>query len=506
MQAQDNNRTGTVAAFTDHELDKYSLMERVLSESRFLEVLEQKLSQSGKDRKDFCIAIKPSISMLLRRNDVGTYTDPFLVVHLLRLLIGRGFTRLAVVESQNLYGNWFGNRGVAQVAARAGYLDESVPGGYQGEPSWNIRVRGGGVDALVPLFDLTIDKEVRDLGEPAGKIEVGRAWVDADFRISFPKLKTHFFSRYTLGIKNVYGCLPAQDKVREYHHRRVVGAWTASLIRAFPVDFCIADAYTAADGWFGVKMKAVCRKPHTLLAGDYLLAVDRAGADLMGIDAGTSTLYQCLAMHLPERPFKVAGNAGRFRPWKNAPALFAWISRLIERWASIMDFAGSLATGGHDPCFPKTLYGRGVLRKAYYLLTVPANTMFDIGVVRLRVREAVFRRRLERQGERMPLVAGSRYLIERLMLMAADDIRRLGQIMGEGGLEEVGFSGHYIFTGGREVPFPARLTIANLAAIEIMRYAAENGIDPRALSAELMSLAGIYPQLFGPGEYPYCYR
>jgi hypothetical protein len=53
------------------------------------------------------------------------------------------------------------------------------------------------------------------------------------------------------------------------------------MIKAFPVHFSIVDAYTAADGWLGVKIKAICVKPHTIIAGTDILAVDHFGASLM---------------------------------------------------------------------------------------------------------------------------------------------------------------------------------------------------------------------------------
>jgi hypothetical protein len=119
--------------------------------------------------------------MMLRRSDVGIYTDPFLVIHLLRLLMKKGYSNLRVVESQNLFGNWFNNRSVVQVGARAGYVDESLLLTYKEEKSASIQVRGDGVVADVPLVDLTKDMVPYDFGPPVGKIPVGRSWVEADF-------------------------------------------------------------------------------------------------------------------------------------------------------------------------------------------------------------------------------------------------------------------------------------------------------------------------------------
>ncbi len=496
----------TVAAFTDHEIDKYSLLEKVLEHSSFFKVLDQAWEKSTKEKSGFKIAVKPNISMMLRRSDVGTYTDPLLVIHLLRLLLQRGYSSLAVVESRNLYGNWFENRSVAQVAARAGYLDEETINSYQDGKNYFIRVRGSGVDEKVPLIDLTLDATSCDLGEPVGEIKVGMAWVKADFRINFAKMKTHFYSDYTLAIKNIYGCLPEQDKVREYHCMRVVGLWTALLIRAFPVHFSIVDAYSSADGWLGVKMKAICKKPHTIIAGADITAVDHFGAGLMGVKPEKSIMYSALSDLMPLKPYQVKGNASRPNPWRNSPHIFALFSRLIESNANTMDFAGSLATGGYDKCFPHARAARGILKKILYCLTIPVNLLSDIGVLKLRIREKLFMRKLKALKDRIPLISSSKEIISALTFLCPEDMERLAKAI-EAGIGEPAFSGHYIFIEGREIPFPARLSTANMAAVEIIKHVKQKDIDPVRFAGELRTLKTLYHENFGrDNKYPYCYN
>lgn len=334
MTGPENN----VAAFTDLQGDRYALFEKTLRAARFFETLERERLAAGKARADFAIVIKPNISMMLRRADIGTYTDPFFVIHLLRLLLAEGYTDLALVESGNLYGNWFENRSVIQVAARAGYVDESVINDYRGQSRFDIHVRGGGVDALVPLVDLTRETVLHKFdGEPA---PAGKTWLAADFRVSLSGLKSHFYSYYTAAVKNIYGCLPEQDKVRAYHCRRKVGPWTAQHIRDFPVHFSIVAAYSAADGWMGVKMKAIFVKPHTMIAGADILAVDACCAQLMGLAPEKSVMYRCLTDHCRPRPWTLIGNAVPFQSWRNVPAVLPLASWLMEANANLMDFGG----------------------------------------------------------------------------------------------------------------------------------------------------------------------
>lgn len=495
-----------VAAITDPDTDKYSLLERVLVEARFWETLERAQQESAKPKSDFRIAIKPNLSMMLRRSDVGTYTDPFLVIHLLRLLLLRGFTNLAVVESQNLYGNWFENRSMLMVAAREGYLPDSIFEECRGKKSAEIAVRGGGVDARVPLIDMSLDRVKRDLGERVGVIELGRPWVEADFRVSFAKMKTHFYSCYTLGLKNVYGCLPYQDKVAEYHCKKAVGKWTAAQIAAFPVHFSIVDGFTAADGWLGVKMKAIPTKAHTMLAGADIMAVDHFGAGLMGVKPGQSILYRYARKVLPVKPYQVAGNAVPIKGWRKCPQLLATFSIMLEANADIMNLSGSLATGGYDDCFPHKSVNKGPVKRALFHLTLPFNLMLDIGVVRLKLRERRFVRRLRKNRDRFPLLCASKRLLGDLTFLAPEDLIRLAALL-DHDLGEVSFSGHYLFIAGSEFPFPSRLSTANLAVVDVLNFARENSLDRKALARELGSLSQSYADIFpGDRKYSYCYR
>jgi len=496
-----------VAAFTDHQLDKYSLLEKVLESARFFEILEQAWSNSGKEKKDFKIALKASISMMLRRNDVGIYTDPFLVIHLLRLILKRGYQNLAVVESRNLYGNWFQNRAVIQIAARAGYFEESIIKSGEEEKSRNILVKGDGVNARVPLIDLSLDTVLHNFGDPVGQILVGKTWTEADFRINLAKMKTHFYSCYTLAIKNIYGCLPIQDKVRAYHCQRKVGPWTAQLIKSFPVHFSIVDGYSSADGWLGVKIKAIAVKSHTIIAGADILAVDHYGAGILRVKPERSVLYTSLAKLVPFKNYQVAGNAVSPKPWRNSPYFFTLFCRLIEANSNIMDFSGALATGGYDPCFPHARTNRGILKKFLYYLTVPANFLSDLGVARLRIREGRFQRTFKKQAEKIPLLAGSDFILSRLTLLSAKDLEILTEILDQGLGPEITFSGHYLFLKNREIPFPSRLTTANLAAVEILKEIQARKLDSRAFSDELRKLPKLFPSFYAPDNpYPYCYR
>ncbi|MBI5843063.1 MAG: DUF362 domain-containing protein [Deltaproteobacteria bacterium] len=496
-----------VAALTDHgKGDKYALLEETLAQSRFFETLDDEFSRSGKAKADFMVAVKPNLSMMLRRDDVGVYTDSFLVIHLLRLLLLRGYTNLCVVESQNLYGNWFERRGVVPVAARAGYLPESVIESWKGESRAEISVKGGGVDAKVPIVDLTYEFAEYDIPD-VGRVEVGKAWAEADFRISFAKLKSHFYSYYTLAIKNVYGCLPHQDKVTHYHCHRRVTPWTAHIVKAFPVHFSIIDGYSGADGWMGVKIKAIAKKTHTMVAGRDIMAVEREGARLMGVKAEKSPIFRKLASIMSEKPYRLVGNAAPFSPWRNVPLIFVLVVVLIESSAWIMDYCGALATGGYDKCFIHKNQELSWWKKLLYMGTAPINLAFDLRYLLLLYRKFMMRKKIGNIGNELPIISGSPYIIERLSYLGAEDAERLKSAMGKGLSGPVRFSGHYIISGSREFAYPARLYTTGIAAAELVNRLAETGKSPTAFVEELALLQRLSPGIFGrDSRYPGCYN
>ncbi len=452
-----------VVANTDHEQSPYQLLEQTLNEANFLQSVENACQASGKNKADFLIVIKPNISMMLRRADIGTYTDTFMVIHLLRLLLTAGYTRLTVVESGNLYGNWFKNRSVVQVAARAGYFEESVIEEYQGEASWDIHVRGSGVDAKVPLMDLELDTISHDFGD--GAAPIGRVWAEADFRIGISGLKSHFYSYYTAAIKNIYGCLPEQDKVTAYHCKRKVGPWTARLIADFPVHYSIVTAYSAADGWMGVKMKAIFVKPHTVVAGADIQAVDSVCAGLINLPPEKSIMYRCLAELNPPRPYQLKGNAQTPDPWRNVPTILPLFSWLIEANANLMDFGGSIATGGNDDCFPVKQSSRGFLKTPLYYASFPVSFFCDIGIVKLNFRRRQFQRGLLQTGAKTPFIMKHAYITERLELFSHDDLQVLADLAHRNPQDKTTCSGHYVFIDKQQIDFPGRFFVAILAAV-----------------------------------------
>ena len=254
-----------VAVFKD--TDKKKLLDDVLIATRFYDLLEARYrefcQEDPRPKNQFSVVTKPNFMFAHSRRDPTTFTDPELVEHLVERVREKGFTNIAIVESQTTYENYYANRTVRTVAKHLGYTGE------------NYRI-----------VDLTEEMVPYNYGGRLGWHYVGPTWKDANFRISFAKNKTHTFSGYTLTLKNNYGTLPIQNKLKAYHTEREYDWPTIETLKQdnFPVDFGLIDATVSADGQFGVITDPEPNVTQRIIGGDNLVAVDWVGAKKMGLD------------------------------------------------------------------------------------------------------------------------------------------------------------------------------------------------------------------------------
>jgi uncharacterized protein (DUF362 family) len=249
--------------------ERISSFQALLKLTKFDQVLLQAYENSGKERSEFRVVIKPNMMVFINpRAYEATVTDKDLVEHLVDHILRLGFSDISVCEAQNDVGRMLKNHNVKFVAERIGY-----------KPSGRYRI----VDLTqesVPFKYAYKDEKGKT---KRWKDRVGRTWRDADFRITFAKCKTHEHDWMTLGVKNVYGCFPRPDKVCRYHIRNEVFDVTARMICNFPVHFSFVDAWIGSDGFQGYKI-ARPRKLNMLFGGNNAVGVDmeifkRAGVD-----------------------------------------------------------------------------------------------------------------------------------------------------------------------------------------------------------------------------------
>jgi uncharacterized protein (DUF362 family) len=293
---KDNPRTVTVAACGGES--SCAALADAVEQAGLREALAR--SRGDKRPEDFKVVIKPNFMFAYNRTDPSTYTDPQLVGFLASLLREWGFTNLTVVEAQSTYGEYFDKRSVREVADYLGY---DVSGTHY------------------QLVDLTLDAagHTYNFGPHLGNHPAPPTWMNADFRISFAKNKTHAYAYYTLALKNCYGALPLANKFKEYHCDRDIYCTTIDYLRACPVHFAIIDAWLSADGPFGIFADADPNPTHTVIAGADPVAVDWVGASKMGLDPMISKYMREAVAAFGKPRIKVVGDPGIYWPWLNVP-------------------------------------------------------------------------------------------------------------------------------------------------------------------------------------------
>jgi len=344
----DKTPTKVVAARDD---DKFVALKEVLDECHFFELLERQQLLSGKEKGDFLIAVKPNIMMAYSREDPTTITDPELVESLVDKMVARGFTNVVVVESQNVFSNWFKNRDVQTVSAYFGYSGK------------NYRI-----------VDLTQEMVPYDYGGRLGEHWAGPTWRDADFRISFAKNKTHVSSYTTLTLKNIYGCMPVQNKFKEYHKIREFDWPTIEALKHFPCHFGLIDAFWSADGLMGLKADYSPRHTKTIIGGENIIAVEWVGASKMGIDPFASRIFALAttAFGMPEVEW--VGDKSTYEDWRNVPDLIDKMMDVGEEYYTYANWLGFISSE-MDPAFPPkiryrtVLFIRGVMKHILRLLS-----------------------------------------------------------------------------------------------------------------------------------------
>ena len=307
--------------------DKFQLLKNVLEKTNFDSILNDYFEKSGKTKEEFSVVIKPNFMFSHHKKDISTFTDPELVEALINGIAQKGFTNISVVEAPSTYGNYYANREVLTVAK---YL------GYRTDKNYKI------VDLskeMVPHY-YNFNKLGPEL--MLGHHFVGTTWKDADFRVSFAKNKTHCFCNYTLTLKNTYGVLPMQNKLKHYHTKRQYDWVTICSLADFPVHFGLIDAFYSGDGAFGVITCPHPKHTKTIIGGENLIAVDWVGATKMGLDPERPDIGRFLPLSIeafgfPEK-INWVGDKSTYDKWKKCPQFIVLFLDIIEELYSFSNW------------------------------------------------------------------------------------------------------------------------------------------------------------------------
>lgn len=349
--------------------DKITLLNEVLDLSGLVKELEKVRNTAGKEPEDFTIAIKPNASMFVRRDDDGVTTDPLLVLALVEYLYGKGYPNIAVVESSNAYALTYTERESLTVMTAMG-LNGGVHKYVSPRPEMTAHVASSGGDLLpYRLIDLGADTtDVPAANMPNGSLKLATSWMEADFRISFAKFKTHVYGGYTLLIKNTYGCLPETDKMWHYHRATGCAKPTLVQLETCPVHFGIIDGIIAADGWMGVKWdRAIPRKPGFILAGRNIAETEKFACHIMGVPLDRSPMTKA-AMDMLAEESELDGEIRPLEKWWNVPGFIISGFPITEQFYRYYCFQQTVTDGLGSPPFKRKPVGLILT----YVLVLPA--------------------------------------------------------------------------------------------------------------------------------------
>lgn len=487
-----------VAVESGRDRDKFRKLDDAIEHSKFLAVLEKTWQTSGKPKDDFRIIIKSHFITMLARDETGVYVDPSLALHLVRRIIEVGFPKVAIAEGRNSFGKWLGLRGVCRVAARAGYIDEDD---IQLDGPAPRKVIGYVLANNTPypfeIIDLGLNtKDFNFNGEVLSIHPVNKDWAQADFRISFAKLKTHHYARYALHLVNLSLALPMEDKILHYPRMEDSAKAAVDILRAFPVHFCFTDCITASDGSMGYIRRTVPRTPGLIIAGQDILASECLGAQLMGIDPFESVFMRVAADKLGGMvPYKVVGHAPLIQPWRNIRGRIVTAAvKIAEKFPSVTNFYAPLFIENFDNFFPPK-GGEKQLKRLNLLRWLTGTKILLFFLTRDRLWKKIIRFltdiRIRRMGDSLKLTNMDPTFAEYMRQLGRDDLRRLRQIVyshGEqilDGKVDVKRYGHIVRIGEANYPFLGNNTLGAISAAEILKGIRQQKWSPAELIPEL---------------------
>jgi uncharacterized protein (DUF362 family) len=280
-----------------HENEKRNIFRDLLQRSELEKKLERRSVELGKPAANLRIVVKPSFMLGYHRKDRSIVTDPELLQELAMFLRRHGYSNIVLVESANIYDRFFAHRSVHEVAK------------YFGMEVGDLPIVNGSDDQVAHTY-------VRGMAQST----ISRTWKEADFRISFGKMRSHPIELAYLTIGNLEWMGGRCDEflfVERQAHRETA---LMMLLDAFPLDFAFLDAYEqAADGLLGIMGCPKPKSPKRLYASEDALALDLVAARHMGVNDPQQTNILRAACHWfgdPSSRTTVAGTDERVLEWR----------------------------------------------------------------------------------------------------------------------------------------------------------------------------------------------
>ena len=241
--------------------EKQTLFRQLLEETELEARLKERAEFLGKQIHEMRVAVKPTFMMGYDRKDRSPLTDPQLLANLAETLCGFGCAHVAVVEGRTIYDQFYRNRRVHDVADYFGIRS----------PHFHI-------------VDSAEEQAPHRYQRGMAQYTVSRTWRDADFRISFSKLRSHPIELALLTVGNVEWVGARCDEFLFLERQADRTTAVMMLLAEFPPHFALLDGYeNAPDGLVGVMGSPRPKSPRRLYAGTDALAVDTVAARHVGV-------------------------------------------------------------------------------------------------------------------------------------------------------------------------------------------------------------------------------
>jgi uncharacterized protein (DUF362 family) len=240
---------------------KERLFGRLLRESGLLSALDAAASRLGRRRDEMVVAIKPSFMLGYHHDDPSVVSDRALLEQLARYLREAGCGDVLVVEAPNIYEDFFRHRSVPEVAE---YFAFTSP--------W------------YRLVDASREQVPHQFTRGLAQYTVSRSWKDADFRISFGKMRSHPVELAYLTVGNIEWIGARCDQFLFCERQAQRETAIMMLLDACPPHFAILEAWDQVpDGLVGVMGCPRPRTPLRFYAAEDALALDVVAARHMGV-------------------------------------------------------------------------------------------------------------------------------------------------------------------------------------------------------------------------------
>lgn len=289
---------GRVWAFAgESQEEKCSVFRRLLDESGLAQKLSERTAKLGKSSHELRVVIKPSFMLGYHTRDHSIITDLQLLRELAAYLREREYRQAVLVESANIYDQFYANRGVPEVAAYFGMGETGLP-----------------------IVDASKNQVPHTYFRGMAQNTISQSWKEADFRISFGKMRSHPIEMAYLTIGNLEWMGGRCDEflfVERQAHRETA---LMMLMDAFPPDFALLDAYgEASDGLVGIMGCPHPKSPMRIYASEDALALDLVAAGHMGVREPNRTNILRAACHWfgdPSSRIEVIGTDEPLSEWR----------------------------------------------------------------------------------------------------------------------------------------------------------------------------------------------